>query len=130
MVSSFVCSGVGIHVLQFLQRLVQMTPNYVRWGNRLSLSSAEEETSFPITHEVSEHFCDTRVKINLTKTVGRLEPLLYPSMMNLLIEVEGYEIRRDVLIDLDTQRLSDSQTRCTAQDKNHSFAWLLPSKIG
>src|SRR5215467_11854580 len=127
MVSSFVCSGVGIHVLQFLQSLVQMTPNYVRWGDRFSLSSAKEETGFPITHEVSKHFCDTRCEDQPDENRWPLEPLLYPPMMNLLLEVEGYEIRRDVLIDLDTQRLSDPQTRCTAQDKNHSFAWLLPS---
>src|SRR5689334_1417932 len=88
MVSSFVRSGIRIHVLQFLQCLVQMTPNYVRWRNRLPMSSAKEKASLAFANEVFEHICDVRVKINLTKAVGRFEPLFWlisaPRLINLV----------------------------------------------
>ena len=128
MVPSFVRSGERIHVLQLLQRLVQMATNYVRRRDGLFLSSTEKETSLAVANELLEKPGNRWVKIDLTKTVGRLEPLLDLAVTNLLFDVKGQEVGRDVFIDLDAQHLSDSQTRSTAQDKDQAFPWLLPPR--
>src|SRR5438309_1190166 len=128
MVPSLVRPGERIHVFEFLQRLVQMAPDYVRRRNRLSLSSAEEETSLPVASELFEKPGNRRVKIDLTNAVRRLEPLLDLAVTNLLFNVESQEVGGDVLIDLDAKHLSDSQTRCTTQHKDHAFPGLLPPR--
>ena len=117
MVARFVRSGVRIHVFQFLQRLVQMAPDYVCGRDGFPFSSREEEPSLAGSNELSEHLSNRRVKIDLTKAASRLEPLLDLPVTNLLLDVEGEVIGRDVLIDLDAQYLADSQPRCTAHDR-------------
>jgi len=72
MVARFVRPGVRIHVFQFLQRLVQMAPDYVRRRDWVPLSCAKDETSFPVINELFEQLSNRRVKINLAKAVGRL----------------------------------------------------------
>jgi len=100
MVSSFVCSGVRIHVLQLLQRLVKMTPNNVRGVNRIALSRAKEKSTLSLPNELLEHLSDARMKINLTKAIRGFQPLFDFPMMNFLLDVEGEETGRDVLISM------------------------------
>jgi hypothetical protein len=45
------------------------------------------------------------------------QPLLHLAMASLLVDGDGQEIRGDVLVNFDSERLSDSQTCCTAQNK-------------
>jgi hypothetical protein len=125
-VASFVRPGYRIHVFEFFQRLMQMAADYICGRDGFSLSGAEKETSLAVANELFEKAGDRRMKIDLTKAVRRFEPVLDLAVTNLLIDGEGQEVRRDVLIDLDAQHLSDSQTRCSAQDKNHPFPCFLP----
>ena len=108
MVSSFVGSGVRIHVVQFLQRHMQMAPNYVGRRKRLPGSSAEQESSFAAANELLEPSGNRRVKIDLTDGIRSFEPWLDLSATNLLLDVKGQEIARHVFIDFDAQHLSDS----------------------
>jgi hypothetical protein len=47
-------------------------------------------------------------------------------MMNFLLDGDGQEVWRDVLVNLDAKYLSDSKTASTTQNENHSFPFLLP----
>ena len=108
MVSSFVGSGVWIDVVQFLQRHMQMAPNDVGRRKRLPGSSAEQESNLAAANELFEPSGNRRVKIDLADGIGSLEPLFDLSATNLLLDVKGQEIGRDVFIDFDAKHLSDS----------------------
>ena len=54
------------------------------------------------------------------------EPMLDLAVANFLLNVDGQEVGRDVLVDLDTKCLSDSKTSRTSQNKNDAFPPLLP----
>lgn len=98
MVSGFVGSGVWIHVVQFLERHMQMAPNYVGRRKRLPGSSAEQESNLAAVNELFEPSANRRVKIDLTDGIGSLEPFFDLSATNLLLDVKGQEIRRNVFI--------------------------------
>ncbi len=66
---------------------MQMAPDYVRRRDGFSLSSTEEETSISVSNELFEKPGNRRVKIDLTKTVRRLEPLLDLAVTNLLLNL-------------------------------------------
>ena len=108
MVSSFMRSGEWIQVVQFLQRNMQMAPNDVGRRKRLPGSSAEQESNLAAANELFEPSGNRRVKIDLTDGIRRLEPLFDLSATNLLLDVKGQEIGRDVFIDFDAKHLSDS----------------------
>ena len=108
MVSSFMRSGEWIQVVQFLQRNMQMAPNYVGLRKRLPSSSAEQESNLAAANELLEPSGNRRVKIDLTDGIRSLEPLFDLSATNLLLDVKGEEIGRDVFIDFDAKHLSDS----------------------
>src|ERR1019366_10129882 len=103
-----------------------MATDYVRGRERLSQPSAEEETHLSVANELLEESGNRRVKVNLTKAVLCLEPLLDLAVANFLLNVNGLEIGRDVLVDLDSKCLSDSKTSRTRQNENHPFPLLLP----
>src|SRR5438132_10532233 len=104
-----------------------MATDYVRGRDRLSHSSTKEKTSLSVANELLENRGNRWVKIDLAKAVRRLEPLLDFAVSNLLLNVEGQEVGRDVLIDLDTEHLSDSQTCGTTENEDHPFScFLLP----
>ena len=74
MASSFMRSSVWIHVVQFLQRHMQMAPNYVGRRKRLPRSSAEQESKLAAANELFEQSSNRRVKIDLADGVRRFEP--------------------------------------------------------
>ena len=108
MVSSFMRSRAWIHVVQFLQRHMQMAPNYIGRRKRLPGSSAEQESNLAAANELLEARGNRRVKIDLTDGIRSLEPLVDLSATNLLLDIKGQEIGRDVFIDFDAKHLSYS----------------------
>jgi hypothetical protein len=88
MVSSFMRSSVWIHVVQFLQRDMQMAPNYVGRRKRLPRSSAEQESQLSAGNELFEQSSNRRVKIDLTGGIRSFEPFLDLSATNFLLDVE------------------------------------------
>ena len=107
-ITSFMRSGEWIQVVQSLQRHMQMAPNYVGRRKRLPGSSAEQESNLAAANELFEPSGNRRVKIDLTDGIRSLEPLFDLSATNLLLDVKGQEIGRDVFIDFDAKHLSDS----------------------
>jgi len=67
-----------------------------------------QESSFAAANELFEPSGNRRVKIDLTDGIGSLEPFFDLSATNLLLDVKGQEIARDVFIDFDAKHLSDS----------------------
>ena len=68
----------------------------------------KEESCLAVANEPFEHCGNRRVKIDLTIGIRGLEPMLYLSTANFLLDAEGQEIGGDVFIDFDAQHLSDS----------------------
>jgi hypothetical protein len=67
----------------------------------------------PVANERFEKSGNRRVEVNLAKAICCLEPLFNPTVMNFLLDKHGEEVRRDVLVNLDAKRLSDSKTTGT-----------------
>ena len=116
MVSSFMRSSVWIHVVQFLQRHMQMAPNYVGRRKRLPGSSAEQESNLAAANELFEPSGNRRVKIDLTDGIRRLEPLFDLFATNLLLNVKGREIGRDVFIDFEPKSFAGTQRSAASQE--------------
>jgi hypothetical protein len=110
MVPRLVRSSVRVDVVQFLQRFMQMATDDVRRRERLSCASAELEAGLSVANELLEKGGNRRVDVNLTKAIRCLETLFDPAVMNFLLEGDGQEICRDVFVDLNAKRLTDSQT--------------------
>ena len=89
------------------------------------MSSAEQETRRPIARELFEKSGNRRVEINLAKAIC-FEPLFNPTVMNFLLDRDGEEVRRNVLVNLDAKRLTDSKTTSTTQNENHPLPLFLP----
>lgn len=69
------------------------------------MSSAEQEARRSIANKLFQENGNRRVEVNLAKTVRGFEPLFDPTVMNLLMNEDGQEVRRDMLVNLDTKRL-------------------------
>ena len=90
------------------------------------MSSAEQEARCPVANELFEKSRNRRVKINLAKAIRCLEPLFNPTVMNFLLDKDGKEVRRNVLVNLNAKRLADSKTTSTTQNENHPLSLFLP----
>jgi hypothetical protein len=90
------------------------------------LSSAEQKPRRSGANELFKKSGNRRVEVNLAKAVRCFESLFDPTVMNFLLDKDGQEIRRDVFVNLDTKRLSDSETTSTAQNENHPLPFSLP----
>ncbi|MGD0214916.1 MAG: hypothetical protein ABSB87_16945 [Terriglobales bacterium] len=70
------------------------------------MSSAEQVARCPVANELFEKSGYRRVEIYLAKAVRGLEPLFNPTVMNFLLDEDGKEVRRNVLVNLYAKRLS------------------------
>lgn len=84
MVPNFMRPGAWIHVVQFLERHMQMAPNQVGRRERLPRSSAEQESKLAAANELFKESGNRRVKIDLADGIRSLEPLFDLSAANFL----------------------------------------------
>jgi hypothetical protein len=99
MVPSFMRPRVWIDVVQFLQRHMQMAPNYVGRRKRLPSSSTEQESMLATANEPFKESGNRRVKIDFADGIRSLEPLFDLPVTNFLLDVKGQEI----FIDFDSK---------------------------
>ena len=79
-----------------------------------------------VANEFFEKIGNRWVEVNLTKAIRCFEPLFKPTVMNFLLDKDGKEVRRNVLVNLYAKRLSDSKTTSTTQNENHPLPLFLP----
>ena len=92
------------------------------------MSSAKQEARCPVANELFEKSGNRRVEVNLAITIRCFEPLFNPTVMNFLLDKDGKEVRRNVLVNFDAKRLADSKTTSTTQNENHPLPLFLPPR--
>jgi hypothetical protein len=97
MVARFVRSGVWIHVFQFLQCPVKMAPDLCLSERLGSPFVCGRGNQFPLVNELLEQLSNRRVKVNLPKAVGCLEPVFNLAVTDLLLDANGQEGEKESL---------------------------------